>query len=474
MAVQTFECIPGTYGERIDNRTIKVTGSGLSALEKKLTVPNKAVIWEVNKLKKSLASAHPAKKEGIQKKIEELLPERFVQYFAIMDSGDFMMPSGFWYLCEKISDKNVPPAVEPVVPGHARPYQREAIELCCKTSCASICLFTGAGKSLIIKSVAESFIKAGKRVCVIVPTIDLVKQTVDQMKDLNSCGAGGTYKYKTACDVLVSTPITAAQYVDRFQVLIIDEAAHTSATTWFRLGLDAKQAEYRFGFTATYMRGDGLELGIHAWCGPILISRDAKWGIDNKWLTPTDVTMINIELDNMINPNLMAAVAYKINIKRAVVHHCIFQVLKKLLDGGQKVMLLMKTIVGAELLAKFCAKKGIVFQVAHAQYRAPFYQFKKGEIRLLCGTDKLLGEGIDVPDVTAVINVCNTASEGMCRQIVGRAVRLFPDKEKATIIDIYFSNYDQFARAAESRRQVYETITDKVKHFTFSEDNIRG
>jgi superfamily II DNA or RNA helicase len=114
-----------------------------------------------------------------------------------------------------------------------------------------------------------------------------------------------------------------------------------------------------------------------------------------------------------------------------------------------------------------------VFQVAHAQYRAPFYQFKKGEIRLLCGTDKLLGEGIDVPDVTAVINVCNTASEGMCRQIVGRAVRLFPDKEKATIIDIYFSNYDQFARAAESRRQVYETITDKVKHFTFSEDNIR-
>ena len=58
-------------------------------------------------------------------------------------------------------------------------------------------------------------------------------------------------------------------------------------------------------------------------------------------------------------------------------------------------------------------------------------------------------------------------SESLTRQIVGRAVRLFPGKEKATIIDIHFDNYNQFVSFAEYRNSIYRTIVDNIKETTY-------
>ena len=473
MSVQTFECIPGTYGKRIDNRNIVVTGPGLSTLQKKLTVINKAVVYELNRLRKA-QNNNPARHDSLQKQIDELTPDRFVEYWCINQAGEFLIPSGFWYLIDSMSIENIPPTITPIIPSHARDYQREAIETALKLPNCFIELATGLGKTLIISSICESLVAAGKRVCVIVPTIQLVGQTVNQMKHLNVSGAGGPYKFKLGSDVLVSTPITANSYIGVWDALLIDEAAHTSAETWFRLGLNAIKAQYRYGFSACPSRGDGLEAGIHAWLGPIVISRNASWGIENKWLTPVDITRIDIKLKSTVSAHLMAAVAYKIDVQSRLTLYCIYQIVKKCVDRGDRIMLLLRTIKGGETLAKFCAARGIDVQVAHAQYKAPFFWFKEGKTKILCGTDKLLGEGIDVPNVDCVINVCNIASESTTLQILGRGVRLFPGKEICRIIDIYFGNYEPFERAAKSRKKVYETITDKVKMFSFSEKDIKG
>lgn len=461
-----FSATPGTSGEYISNNLIKVWGSGLNTLLSRITVINKAVEWEIKRMA-GMVPANPRRAEEIKQRLKELNEKRLVEYYSRTDEGDVVIPAGFWFMVENITG-HLNTEVVPVTSAHARDYQVEAVHTALKYKRSLIVAATGLGKSLIIFDICASFIAAGKRVCVIVPTVDLISQMVAQFKDkFNVSGAGGKFKYKIGCDLLISTPITAKQYIDRFDVVIQDENHHSPATTYFSLGFSAKQAQYFYGLTATPIRSDNLDIAIHGWAGPVVFNRDAAWAIENKWLTPTEVTMVEVGGLKPLPGTIPSISAYGMYMKTPVAMECLYKLMKSLLAKGHKVMVLLATVKAGEALAKYCKERGLEFQVAHAQYRAPFYAFKKGDTDLLVGNHKLFGEGIDVPNITAIINACNIKSESLTRQIVGRAVRLSPGKEKAIVVDVFFSGYQQFKQSAKFRKSVYKTITETVKEVKY-------
>jgi superfamily II DNA or RNA helicase len=459
-----FEAILGTSGTYLNFQTVEVTGHGLPELKKTLTVINTAVKWEIEQKKKGLGISEK-RDDYLNAEIAELAAKLKVEYF-IEENGKVFIPAGYWYLMERIAGhKNTD--VVPVFSDHARNYQKEAVSKALEFKRATIVAGTGLGKSLMIFDICKSFVAAGKRVCIIVPTVDLISQMYNQMKDhFNVSGAGGKFKYKVGNDVLVTTPVTAMQYVDRYHTVITDETHHIAAATWFRLGFAAKQAEYFYGLTATPVRSDNLEIALPAWCGPVVINLDAAWGISNGWLVPTEVTIVKIAGLKPLPDNLQSIVAYGYAMKTEKAQAAIYKLIAALLKKGHKVMVLLATVKAGEALALYCKRQGLEFSVAHAGFRAPFYAFKKGDTDLLVGNHKLFGEGVDVPNITAVINCCNIKSESLTRQIVGRAVRLYPGKEKAIVVDVVLPNYMQFRRSADFRKTIYKTITSSIKEIT--------
>jgi superfamily II DNA or RNA helicase len=63
-----------------------------------------------------------------------------------------------------------------------------------------------------------------------------------------------------------------------------------------------------------------------------------------------------------------------------------------------------------------------------------FDLFQKKHIKVLCNVD-MIGEGVDVPAIEALIMLRKTASFGMYRQWIGRSLRPEAGKEKAIILD---------------------------------------
>ena len=134
-------------------------------------------------------------------------------------------------------------------------------------------------------------------------------------------------------------------------------------------------------------------------------------------------------------------------------------------------------MISAESLTKQFIVRGVpliavnhlTFQVAHADKKKskspkyPLIQFNKGETKLLVACDKLVSEGINIPDATLLLQLTQHSSDVTTYQMAGRILRKSEGKELAIIIDFVTMGYAQFERAAEKRLKVYQYLTEDVK-----------
>src|ERR1019366_7737071 len=94
---------------------------------------------------------------------------------------------------------------------------------------------------------------------------------------------------KKICDITIGIAASVTRNLLDFQnaelgVVILDETHHTPATTFFDISQGLAKTGKIFGLTATDYRSDGKDMMITAGCGPVLIRRDIRWGVENGWL----------------------------------------------------------------------------------------------------------------------------------------------------------------------------------------------
>lgn len=244
--------------------------------------------------------------------------------------------------------------------------------------------------------------------------------------------------------------------------IVVHNCHHSAASTWFALLASAINATHVYAVSATPYRTDGMDVGIHAWCGPIVTERTAAWGIANGWLAKPDIYVVQISGLPYVSGKSLSATAYK-----KLAHHPKVQefLLKKIQSGlaaGRTIMVIFNTVKAGESFKKFCKNK-LDFDVAHADFRKPFLDFKAGKTSLLVGNVKLFGEGVDVPRTDCIITLCNNSSEIITRQVIGRAMRISKNKKDAVILDLWFDNYEPYVRAKNNRIETYLTVVDKIK-----------
>jgi superfamily II DNA or RNA helicase len=341
-------------------------------------------------------------------------------------------------------------------------HQKEALKAWHNAGCrGSVVLPTGSGKSLVAHNAINDLKTSTLIVC---PTIDLLNQWYDTMKDcfdteVGILGAG----YHEIHPLTVTTYDSAYRHIDqygnKFGLLIFDEIHHLPAPTYKQIP-ELSIAPYRLGLTATYRRSDAQHLQLNHLIGPVVFEQKIK-DMKGEILSDYEIHKIHIPLtekekaiydkysesyykyvkekqvryfgnkwNDFIKESAYDPEARKALLARKEMRHLVFGAEKKMealesilkLYHKDRIIIftydntLVYTISGRYLVP------AITHQTVTKERKSILDKFRKGEYRILV-TSKVLNEGVDVPEANVAIILGGSASTTEHLQRLGRILR---------------------------------------------------
>jgi superfamily II DNA or RNA helicase len=222
---------------------------------------------------------------------------------------------------------------------------------------------------------------------------------------------------------------------DFFQLLVVDEAHHTTASQWSATIAHFSQAKL-LGVTATPIRGDGRGLGEHYQAmvqGPTAAELTSEG-----YLAPARV-LAPPGFDSAGLRKRMGDFDTKQAEQRVgtIMGDCVGHYRKHL--DGQTAIAFCCSVAHAEAVARLFMGAGIPAasidgSMTSEQRRDLLQALGTGRIKVLTSC-ALIGEGVDVPSVGGCILLRPTASVGLHLQMIGRCLRPSPGKAAAVVLD---------------------------------------
>lgn len=349
-------------------------------------------------------------------------------------------------------------------PFDPRPYQEEAIIEAMQVWRGVINFATGMGKTLTALHLLK---RLKRKALIVVPSESIAKQFYDELVEafgelrIGYYG-GGKKKIK---DITIGIAASVVKGVSDFKeaelgVIIFDEVHHIAASTFYDIAVGLGDVGRIYGLTATDYRSDGKDILINAGCGPVIIRRDIKWGIDNGYLAKprfivkeVDTSGTDYQKDKLKN--------YKEHVlNNDLMKQQIHDDIKHYMDQGKSVLCLVGEVAHGEELSK---QLGIPFaQGKDKQSQKYVDELNAGKIRGLIGTGGKVGEGTDTKRVDVLILANFVASKGPVIQAVGRGLRIYGNKSECIIKDYIPKGSTMLSRHAKGRIDFYKEITQDV------------
>jgi len=302
---------------------------------------------------------------------------------------------------------------------------------------------TGGGKTVCFSYMAGAAKDKGLRVWILAHRVELLEQISRTLSGFNvehgmiAAGYPGNWR----AQVQVASVFTLARRLDRYQpadLIIVDEAHHAiAASTWGSVIKACPNARL-LGVTATPIRLSGEGLNDLFECmvqGPTV-----KELIDMNALSPyrlfapagVDLSGVHTKMGDFVRSELVDAMNKRSITGDAVSHY-------QRLAPGKRAICFCCSIEHAENVAAQFREAGITAASIDGSMDKVLRQqvlasFSSGDILVLTSCD-LVSEGFDVPAIEVAILLRPTKSLGLYLQQVGRALRIFPGKDEAIILD---------------------------------------
>ncbi len=322
------------------------------------------------------------------------------------------------------------PKTKEVIPTKLRDYQQECISIIASQPPGSylIQMATGLGKTATFTNLPHR-----GRVLILSHRDELVHQPL-RYYDCKT-GVEMANECSSPDDEVVSASVMSmAKRLSRFDpgdfdTIIVDEAHHAAAKTYQTI-LDYFKPRMTLGFTATPGRGDKVRLDNVF--SKIIFKRDLRWGIRQGYLCDIFCKRINIGYDlSAVHTRNGDYAPGELEQAMDGTADAIAQAYREHASGA--TLIFAVSVHQAEEIAKRIPGAEVV--TGKTKDRADIIRrFTAREIPCIVNV-MVFTEGTDMPLVETVIIARPTQSESLYAQMVGRGLRLHPDKEKLTLID---------------------------------------
>ena len=375
----------------------------------------------------------------------------------------------------------------PVYGKEIRDYQEEAIKALLGKARGILLAATGAGKTFIIANVVA---RLNLPTVIYTHTCDLLHQMKDEIEGMLKIECGqlgdgivnirrinvatmqtvsrallGKYEKEDDEDVADDFETDIEPYKDRIakmvkecNVAIVDETHHASASSIQAIMNASEKAYYRYGVTAT-LREKGDDLLIHSVLGRIVYTVRASELIKKGWLVRPTIYFYEVENDLKAQEGTYRQVYKTCIVENDYRNRLILDSALKFFRGGKKILILVRQIDHGTMLAReldkdmqVCFLQSKVNSIVRKQILT---DFKEGRLDCLIAT-QLADEGLDIPILDAVILAGSGKSKIKAFQRIGRAIRKFPGKDKAYIVD-FMDKAHYLEKHSEERLKIYQT-----------------
>jgi superfamily II DNA or RNA helicase len=342
--------------------------------------------------------------------------------------------------------------------------QSAAVEAMFENEQGLIIRAPGTGKTQIALAFAAS---VGTRTLVIVHTKDILDQWMTYAKEaIPDAKIGRIQGQKCEIgDITIATVQTLRGYVTgqskqwwkQFGCIMLDEAHHASALT-FEAVLNTCPAKYRFGFTASETRADGMHPTMKFIIGPVIHKQ--------KFSSSVDLKVIPVKTKFRFRYrgrwDWMSLLDALISDKKRNAQ--IVKVVNDETNKGNSVLVLSRRIEHLERIADGIGNGSHILTGSRTtkSRRELLANFRSGEINVVLAT-QLADEALDVPRLNRVLLVHPGKHEGRIIQQIGRALRKHPDKKDAVIYDFIDWRIGVLRRQWNERRRTYRKNGISIK-----------
>lgn len=389
---------------------------------------------------------------------------------ALPDICDLLVANGSFIDEESIIDQRIT--------GHAsiffstlkftgilRPYQQDVVNTCMSKTVGIVEALTGSGKSIVFIAL---IVERKEPTLILVHTLELAAQVKDALlqftnikeEQIGLIGDG----------IFTVHPVTIALHQsmsrlddDKFEsvnnmfgMIIADEVQNLPAATHYAT-MSKLKAKYKFGFSSTPERTDGLTKVIHFASGPI-IHKVKMNELKDVLILPT-VKYINTnyfyplmdmqQFQNMISDlasneerNKLILDTYTANYKDKYV--C-------MLCTRIDQVLRLKELIGNEAVILYS-------KMPKKERKLTMILLRQKKKKVIIATYSLFGTGIDLPHLDALFMCAPVKSTVTIKQAAGRLMRKSENKTSAEIVDFVDNKIDLLKWHAYKRKQVYKTL----------------
>jgi len=314
-----------------------------------------------------------------------------------------------------------------------RPYQQEAVIKALQKGSGVIALPTGAGKTIVGLKLIHA-LDCPTLVCV--HTKELLYQWAEKVKEILGFNPGvvgdGHKDFKPITVAMVQTLSRMDVITDSYNMLLVDECHHVPADTFYRVAMKCG-ASYRYGLSATPKREDGADLKIFAGVGEICANITAEQLIDQGYLAKPRFIFYDVPAMQLPRGNWQRAYKEGIVVNETRNRLIAGIVNDLVLEDDLQVYVHVERINHGQILSSMIDCPFISGKDSTDRRQRVLKDFETGRLRALVST--LLGEGVDIPAIDAIVLAHGLKTSVGTIQKIGRALRIRPDKKEAVIID---------------------------------------
>lgn len=295
----------------------------------------------------------------------------------------------------------------------------------------------GSGKTICGLEVIR---RCHTRALVVVPTIEIARQWIARAEEhlglRGACvGLWGAGSLTVGSHITVATYQTAANQLaalGEFGLVMIDEC-HRAPCTSIRDILACCPAYYRYGTTATPWRADGLHRALDWLLGGVT----AKIGRDEAKVLPVEITRFDTgheffgdynEVQNAVASDLARNSELADTVQGLVV------------DSGHAVIALGNRLEQLQRVGEALFVEGTPYWIIDASTNAgaraiAVKDIRSGTAKVLLATYQLAAEGLDVPELSALVMLAPIGNPTKVEQACGRIARPCEGKPAPMVID---------------------------------------